>query len=189
MILKVRELKKLMNDAYKGCGLYIGRTSGQFIIEGGWWSFWVYKSALPKEIKGEIIRLSGEYPEVGKGYKCFKNEDPQYELCPTHDPYDRWERAIHVVEKSNTYVQICDNMYNLIESTAGVQLVDKRIMDMVTQPDGIARSAGECDCGDPQTDGVMILWENNVSIFAAAIREPETDELEKMMGAVTGCLY
>lgn len=64
MFIKIEKLAKLMKAAYKSTGLRVHNMTDKLAVEGSNWS--CIFTTVPKEIRGEIIKLAGEIPEVGE---------------------------------------------------------------------------------------------------------------------------
>lgn len=73
MFLKLTIFKRLLKAALKGQGLTIGHIDAPAIagtyVKGSWWTVWFSEWYMPKEIKGELISICGELPDIGEAFE------------------------------------------------------------------------------------------------------------------------
>jgi hypothetical protein len=79
MFITQKIFKSLINEAYKGPGLTVGRKDEHILLAGSYWSIEVTRQALPNKALAAIIELTGELPQDGENFKASK-EGLQYQI-------------------------------------------------------------------------------------------------------------
>lgn len=77
MFIREADAKKLFKNAYKGVGLRLVNDGDGLIITGRQWSMQILDEYLPKEVKGAVITLTGELPDVEEELLCNKDGNQQ----------------------------------------------------------------------------------------------------------------
>ncbi len=176
MFLKMSVLKKMMKKAYKGGCLIIGDapvveedeiTMDGYVISSGWWSFWIDKDYIPKELKGAIIELCGELPFDGHYFKASESLGNQ-EMLPfaaeVH-PVNLYMNAKEPVEVTRVMMTkgsggVMRILQNRKTNTADA--INEIIMDLIDKK-AIKEEDGEYPPIGPQTrDNGYYAWGNNI---------------------------
>ena len=84
MFIRDKDLFRLMGAAYKGAGLHMANHKGNMAMAGPGWAVEIKGDAVTKEIKGEILKLTGLLPDRGRQYLSTK-EGNQEEILGTFD--------------------------------------------------------------------------------------------------------
>lgn len=82
MFIKENALKSMMRAAYKNGGLHAWNNAGDIALGAAGWAVYIFKEYVTKEIKGEIMTLTGEIPDMGRQYEATK-EGNQEEMPGT----------------------------------------------------------------------------------------------------------
>lgn len=187
MFLKDSVFKKLLKEAYTGCGIRAAQTEdGIYTISGGYWILEVEKKYMDKAILGEIIKIIGELPEKGEGVRIIKGEPPQQMMADTiymglQQKYydanndDRYEPGRILVMSGDTpsvvfqhvnghdHVLLTEMVRALIlpeEKTTGVKLEN------------------------PIKSDYLMIWSDDISCFACTIRPVRYQGEEALLTAL-----
>ena len=96
MFIRASNIVRLFKEAYKGIGLRIANTGDGLILTGRAWHMFIFRENLPKEILGEIIKLTGDIPDERRQLLYSKDSGTQAELFladPCQDVYKRATEA------------------------------------------------------------------------------------------------
>lgn len=74
MFLNKKVIASLMKQAYKGAGLRVGMQDGWLYLGSDFWESWIKWEFVPKETKGDLFALLGEFPADEEFYKATKEE-------------------------------------------------------------------------------------------------------------------
>lgn len=69
-----------MKRAWEGAGLTVGNDGDGIYLIGTYWSIWLESGWMSNKTKSTITEFAGELPKPGEIFKCWKNQDNQYEL-------------------------------------------------------------------------------------------------------------
>lgn len=183
MFIKQNVLERLLKEAYKGSGLHIAHTISDtdepiYVIASGRWVIWVGKEWLTKEAKAAIIKLCGDLPSIGEGYRAVKDYDNQYEIESKYDAalagYGKCGQEVR-----KTKLSINSGISVLQSPTGEIYYIDKRILDMVDYS-SIDTEEGEREPVGPylSEDKRALYWRNNVCTVMICLMEIPETELE-----------
>ena len=176
MFLKMSVMKKMMKKAYKGGCLIIGdapvveddeiRMDG-YVISSSWWSFWIDKDYIPKELKAAIIELCGEIPFGGHYFKASESLGNQEMLPFTAEvhPVSLYMNAKEAVEVTRVMMTggsggVMRILQNRKTCQAGA--INEMIMDLIDRG-AIKEEDGEYPPIGPQTrENGYYAWGNNI---------------------------
>ncbi len=190
MFLKFNLWKKLLKEAWKGGGLWVGRREDSYYISDGWWIMKILKESMSNKEKAAMIELIGEFPEEGQSFKALEKEGNQYEvgrmegleeIIDRKYPHDYQETRL-IYQLGRKYCRVfqedtsdtCILMNNVIS-----ELIDAKSIDPMdeTPPEGPYGIPGVC----------ILVWENNVMkfcMFGIDIQKGEEGEQESEEAAV-----
>lgn len=80
MFLKKSMFKNLLKRSWEGIGLTVGNDGEGIYMIGPYWTIWLERGWMSNKIKSIIIEYAGELPKEGEVFKCWKNQDNQYEM-------------------------------------------------------------------------------------------------------------
>ena len=80
MFLKKSMFKALLKRAWEGTGLTVGNDGDGIYLIGTYWSIWLESGWISNKTKSIIIEFVGELPKVNEVFKCWKDQDNQYEM-------------------------------------------------------------------------------------------------------------
>lgn len=63
MFLKINKVAAMARDAYKKGGLRVASDNDFLTMQGRGWAMQILNSRIPKELLGEIVKLTGEIPQ------------------------------------------------------------------------------------------------------------------------------
>lgn len=92
MFFNISKLKKMFKEAYKTGGLTVAHLEdGEYYIAHaeGVWKIKYREDCMPKEVKGALIELIGDLPELDTTLVACEDEDPQYEFVDTFGIIDK----------------------------------------------------------------------------------------------------
>lgn len=180
MYLKSSLFKKMLKEAYKGYGLTVGCSKEGYYLAGTWWVAWFPESKIPKEVKGAVIELCGDLPEIGQTFRANK-EGNQYEIGQ-EEIYDlpriykecghRYITTKVILERKNEMVRIIkDEKTNHVAAVKeiAINLIDNREIE-----EGETQPIGPVGKEIPR----LILWGNERCYFMAAAGGAEETEKE-----------
>lgn len=192
MFFKMNVLKKMMKNAYKGGCLILGDSpiieNGEIVMDGlvistGWWSLWINKDYVPKELKAAVIELCGELPCYEHWFKASESLGNQ-EMIPfteaTH-PVNLFEKATQgahitrmmMTKGSGGVMRILQN-----ERTDQVGAINEMIISLI-DPKAIKEEDGEYPPIGPKTrDEDYYTWGNNICYFVVYPIKPLDEEKE-----------
>lgn len=75
MFIDEKILIRLMKDAYKGSGVYIGRFDGWYVIAAGYWTASMAVGCVSNKVLAAIVELSGQLPEDGEAWTADKGKN------------------------------------------------------------------------------------------------------------------
>ena len=81
MFVNSGKLKKIMKEAWRTSGLYVGRDGDLVSIRGPYWQIDVHKALLKKADLAAVVELAGELPQPGSAVtarKGMENEETGY---------------------------------------------------------------------------------------------------------------
>lgn len=91
MFIQLKDLKKMLKEAYTGVGLCVARRGDDVLFGGSGWVIATEKESMDKKQLAAVIELTGELPGNGEAFKATKEEN-QYEIGGVHwDMIDRTE--------------------------------------------------------------------------------------------------
>ena len=112
MFIKPSAAARLFKEAYKGIGLRIANTGDGLVLTGRAWHIFIYRENIPKEIMGEIIKLTGDIPKKGEQLLYSKDSGAQIELYLVEPHQDVYRRATEAQAEGNdvwaTRIMIAD---------------------------------------------------------------------------------
>lgn len=135
MFIKVSAAARLFKEAYKGVGLRIANTGHGIVLTGRAWSMFVFDENLPKELKGEIIKLTGFIPNQGE--QSITNKDgTQMELYLADPSLDVYARAMEARAdgKSLWYTDIIitdERPYRVYRTADNIHVIPEAIKEMI----------------------------------------------------------
>ena len=125
MFFKMSVLKKMMKNAYKGGCLILGdspiKENEEIVMDGlvistGWWSLWINKDYVPKELKAAVIELCGELPCYEHWFKASESLGNQEMI-----PFTEAAHPVNLFEKATQGVNITRMM--LTKGSGGVMRI------------------------------------------------------------------
>ncbi|MCR5704484.1 MAG: hypothetical protein K6G85_07660 [Eubacterium sp.] len=164
MIINVKKLAKILKTNYMSFGIKLFNHNGALIIEGTNFSAMFYGDEIPKEVLGEVIKLSGRIPCEGAGIKCSTggNEDIEFQvnqkLWDTQHLF--WQETIMKVSDGNRDYRIfeaADRTKHLVQTSLLELLDEKEILKKEVNGDEIYKRY----CESKQND--RILWQDRDS--------------------------
>lgn len=84
MFINEKILIRLMRQAQKGTGVYIGCWDGWYTIGGSYWKARIGAGCLPRTVAAAMVELSGDIPREGEAWTADKSKN-QIEA------FDTWE--------------------------------------------------------------------------------------------------
>lgn len=167
MFLNMNILKKLMKQAYKSGGLYVGQTEDRYYIAGLYWEMDIVKGMIPKQIVAQIFELIGEMPELGTTFRATKDE-----LEIEHNGREVETREYDVETEVTDFILIhADGTEQRVVRDKKYQKlhVVNDVFIVIADNSEIDKGAGETPVEDtPLCDPAYgILWENNAARFRA----------------------
>lgn len=137
MFIKVSAAARLFKEAYKGVGLRIANTGHGIVLTGRAWRMFVFDENLPKELKGEIIKLTGFIPNE-KEQAIINKDGIQSELFLAEPNQDVHARAMEAQAEGkdiwHTDIIITDGLerpYRVYRSEHNVYVIPEAIKDMI----------------------------------------------------------
>lgn len=171
MFYKLNVLKRMMKEAYKGRGLHVGLTdSGWLTIYTGYWCLCQDFKAVPKELKGYIMELTGEIPKEGVCYRALKDEANQYEMpherCILPAAYENIDKGMEGIV---TEIVLQSPVRNYRIAVIGDFMVCLKYEQAdVPAPDLIKKEEGETEVYGPYLeDGSGVIWHNDDTWYLA----------------------
>ena len=175
MFFKLSVLKRLFKAAYKGNGLVIGHVEDGGVnglyVTGSWWSIFFDDWHIPKEVRGELISLTGELPE---GNYAFRTENEEYSQSCMVDPAmnDIWEttRGCRYSYKITRFMENYNGMvlrYLQEPKTESLVKVNDMVLSLI-DPDAIEKDDGEMLPNGPVTTEInadYVYWFNDRCIL------------------------
>lgn len=197
MFFKMSVLKKMMKHAYKGGCLIVGDSPIKeddeiamdgLVISTGWWSLWINRDYVPKELKAAVIELCGELPYYEHWFKASESLGNQ-EMIPfteaTH-PIDLYQKAKDGVNITKLLMTMrSDGVMRILQNnkTKQVSAINEMIMSLI-DPGAIKDEDGEYPPIGPLTrENEYFAWGNNICYFIVYPIKPldETRETEQKM--------
>ena len=175
MFVNPKELKKLMQEAYKSNNLIVGNTGESYYLQGIYWKVLCKKGFITKTILAEIVELAGELPEEGECF-CAGKDGNQMQVNPMKIEKDMDPTKVAVTNM----VMLEHSAARLLQSNTGkIFLINNRLVNMVT--------GHHCDEANGETEPVgpyivgtsQAYWKNNVMEFITVLRG--TDSYERML--------
>lgn len=75
MFINEKVLIRLMKEAYKGTGVYIGRFDGWYVIAGGYWEARIAVGCASNKTLACIVELSGSLPGEHEAWTADKEKN------------------------------------------------------------------------------------------------------------------
>lgn len=171
MFLNMNILKKLMKQAYKSGGLYVGQSEDRYYIAGLYWEMDIRKGIMPKQIIAQIFELAGEMPEFNTTIRATKNEI-EVELNNGREV---------ITEGYDVATEVTDFILIHADGTEQRVIRDKQYQKLhvvndvfiaIADNSGVEKGYGETNVEEtPLCDPAYgILWENNACRFRASWR-------------------
>lgn len=164
MFINEKILTRLMKNAYKRNGVYMGREEGWYYLKGGYWDAKIAVGCMPRPILALMFEMCGAIPEEGEGWTSDHEKD-QYELflrgisVPEDRRVPMYLRRVALISRGGTAMQVLqlDNdevMYFRPELLAAADLAS------------VDRSNGEEMIRGPYYDGENgAFWETNHAVW------------------------
>ncbi len=181
MFLKFNLWKKLLKEAWKGGGLWVGSREDSYYISSGWWIMKILKESMSNKEKAAMIELIGEFPEEEEIFKALEGQGNQYEvgkletleeIIDREYPHDYQETRM-IYQQGTKYCRVfqedtgdtCMLMNNVIS-----ELIDVKSIDPMeeTPPEGPYGQRGVS----------ILVWKNNVMKFCMYGRDIEEESEE-----------
>ena len=178
MFVNPKELKKLMQEAYKSSNLIVGNTGESYYLQGTYWKVLCKKSFITKTILAAIIELAGELPEEGECF-CAGKDGNQMQVNPMKIDTDVEKTKVDVTR----FVLLEHAASRMLQSDTGrIYLINNKFINMING------KHYDYENGETEPEGPYIFgscqayWKNNVMEFIAPLRGCEEYEriLEKM---------
>ena len=187
MFLNATIFKKLINNAYKGTGLHVHNKNGDIILWGSSWIILFVNGKMPKEIKGEIIKLIGDFPLKGEAFRVNKDGE--------HMAIDVSDETVFELDVDNTYkitnlsVETSEGKCNIIENniTDEKYLINAMYTDIVDLD-----RLGENDefpegPYTPVNRDYALIWQNSELRYMAFIKDCSSNKkISEMLSALKG---
>lgn len=185
MFVNSGKLKKLMKEAWKTSGLYVGRDGDLVSIRGPYWQIDVHKELLKKADLAAIVELAGELPQPGEAVTAWKgteNAETEYEKSIiqaifTEEKMTRFfiTRASYGCGKAARVLQQPETQKCVLLNEDILELVDKHCIDKEREnyPEGPL---------SPDEKGSVMAWTNGMmklyayTVIPAARYEDEVKE-------------
>lgn len=147
MFIKEADARRLFKAAYKGVGLRLAYDGDGLIITGRHWFMQILDEYVPKEIKGLIISLTGQLPELKEELLC-NDTGNQQEIYLSFGHERVYKQALQLLKEGNhataADIILTDSMdykYRIYTDDAGeAHLVEEKIKEMCM--------ASNCDVGE-----------------------------------------
>lgn len=94
MFIKANKLAQLMKAAYKNGGLRLAADATFYSLQGRSWAMQIYKEHIPKEVKGEIVKLADRLPEDGEQFLAMPEGNQEEFIYKKGDYLDVYANAI-----------------------------------------------------------------------------------------------
>lgn len=178
MFVNPKELKKLMQEAYKASNLVVGNTGKDYYIQGLHWKVLCKKEFITKTILAAIIELAGEIPEEGECF-CASKAGNQMQVNPMRIEKGDTPMFVEVTD----FVLVKNGTARILQSPTGQTfLINNNFINMTTgksydQENGEVEPKGPFIVG-----GCQAYWMNNVMEFITLLRGSAEHEsvLEEM---------
>lgn len=134
MFIKTQGFKKLIQEAYKGPGLKVGRDELGIYIAGSYWVMQIKEGGIPKKELAAVIELTGELPDKGSGFNATKTGN-QYELQnnPIYRVLENAEECKEKLEVTKLIVETRGKKGRILQSglTGEITVVNEQFIDMI----------------------------------------------------------
>lgn len=177
MFLKTAQLKKMMKNALKGVGLYVGNIEGSYVVWGSGWGLDTDAGLASNKFKAALTELIGDIPETGKMSRFYMTEKNVTQEAATYSDraYDAWKAAKDYAVGTPLSLFLWPHEYVIyqVHSDHGYLMVNRALTwDLITgkelEPDV------ESMPGRPSCAGSRLYWKNDTTIYwADAQRAPE----------------
>lgn len=94
MFVKLSRIVTMMKKAYKEGGLRVASSERFYALEGRGWAMQIYQGFTPKELLGEIVKLTGELPDDGEQFLAKEEGNQQEILYRKGDYLDVYRNAL-----------------------------------------------------------------------------------------------
>lgn len=179
MFIKQKIFEKLLNEAYKGAGVYIGCTENDlkervYCIGTSNWAIWVDTLELTKEAKGAIIKLCGDLPTYGHAFEAMKDYNNAERLHTEYrDILKKYITCSEKLRKTRLFAWNHSSAVRIFQGSSGkvypircefVDLIDKKAVDS---------DAGELEPEGPviTPDGSHVFWRNDTCTVVVCPQE------------------
>lgn len=178
MFLNPKELKKMMQEAFKASNLVVGNTGEAYYLQGTHWKVLCKKSFITKTILAAIIELAGEIPEEGECF-CAGKDGNQMQVNPMKIDIEEENVKVDVTD----FVLAENGAARILQSATGkIFLINNKYINM-TRGKHYDKDNGEKEPEGPYIfGGCQAYWKNNVMEFITMLRGSEKHEhiLEQM---------
>lgn len=94
MFVKLSRIVTLMKKAYKTGGLRVANSESFYSLDGWGWAMQIYREHAPKELLGEIVKLTGRLPENDEQFLAKEEGNQQEILYRKNDYLDIYRNAL-----------------------------------------------------------------------------------------------
>lgn len=183
MFLNAAVFKSMINRAWKGAGLTVGKDEEEFFIEGGYWIVRVKADKLPNKEKAALIECVGEMPAEGEVFKSIKGVGNQFEI-PFNDSWNigrQWELAEIEVQKTGIMIQQKDIMCRILQEESGKCILINEMFNKLIDSKAINFQEEEEPEGPRAitSGGTVVYWKNQTTVLAACTRVPDEKNYEQ----------
>lgn len=101
MFIKLSRIVTLMKKAYKTGGLRVANREAFYSLEGTGWAIQIYRDHTPKELLGEIVKLTGRLPEHDEQFLAKEEGNQEEILYRDGDYLDVYRNALEAEAEGN----------------------------------------------------------------------------------------
>ncbi|RDU22191.1 hypothetical protein [Anaerosacchariphilus polymeriproducens] len=183
--------KRLVNQAWKGAGLTVGRDQDEIFLEGGFWVIRIKENKIPNKDKAALIEIVGELPAAGEVFKAIKGTGNQYEIPFNHN----WNLESHwkladtefgitnvIVKQKEIACRVLQNMKKgncVLINEIFMSLIDLSAMNREEETEPFGPMA-------VNENGTIMYWKNQICALAVCTRRPNEENYEtKFMDVIS----
>lgn len=94
MFVKLSRIVTLMKQAYKSGGLRVANKEYFYTLEGRGWAMQIYREHAPKELLGEVVKLTGRLPDEDEQFLARPEGNQQEIIYRENDYLDVYRDAL-----------------------------------------------------------------------------------------------
>ena len=186
MFFRISTFKKLIKNAYKRTGFYLGQDKSNlyYYIRTPRFAVWFDTEVMPNSVKAAVIEFSGELPEPGEEFLCSEAQE-----CNQFSFFGPEYNLYEIEDKANSKFQITKLSDVSTDSRYMYSKIEDRVVNSILIPESILSmiDAGAIDIDNrekppigPVATDVMsnqVFWYNNTSaLLVKDVLDGCTDE-------------